>query len=55
LNRAIRKAIKKRKLFPTDDSARTVIYLATQDSIKKMLHANYKLENSTQSVYDLIL
>jgi len=35
LNSVIRKAIKKRKLFPTDDSARKVIYLATQQASKK--------------------
>ena len=31
----IRKAIKKRKLFPTDDSARKVVYLAIMDASKK--------------------
>ncbi len=30
LNSVIRKAIKKRKLFPTDDSSKKVIYLASQ-------------------------
>lgn len=35
LNSVIRKAIKKRKLFPTDDSAKKVIYLAIQDASKK--------------------
>lgn len=35
LNGVIRKAIKKRKLFPTDESARKVIYLAVQDASKK--------------------
>ena len=35
LNSVIRKAIKKRKLFPTDDSAKKVIYLAVQDASKK--------------------
>ncbi len=35
LNSVIRKAIKKRKLFPTDDSARKVIYLAIQQASKK--------------------
>ncbi len=35
LNSVIRKAIKKRKLFPTDDAARKVIYLAIQDASKK--------------------
>jgi len=31
----IRQAIKKRKLFPTDDSAKKVIFLAIQDASKK--------------------
>ena len=31
----IRKAIKKRKLFPSDDSARKVVYLAVMDASKK--------------------
>src|SRR5210317_64204 len=35
LNSVIRKAIKKRKLFPTDDSARKVDYLAIMDASKK--------------------
>lgn len=35
LNSVIRKAIKKRKLFPTDDSARKVVYLAISDASKK--------------------
>lgn len=35
LNSVIRQAIKKRKLFPTDDSARKVIFLAIQDASKK--------------------
>ncbi|MDG2784084.1 IS256 family transposase [Vibrio parahaemolyticus] len=35
LNSVIRKAIKKRKLFPTDESARKVIFLAIQDASKK--------------------
>lgn len=35
LNSVIRKAIKKRKLFPTDESARKVIYLAILDASKK--------------------
>ena len=35
LNSVIRKAIKKRKLFPTDDSAKKVIYLAVQNASKK--------------------
>jgi putative transposase len=35
LNSVIRKAIKKRKLFPTDESAKKVIYLASQQASKK--------------------
>ena len=35
LNCVIRKAIKKRKLFPTEDAARKVIYLAIQELAKK--------------------
>jgi len=35
LNSVIRKAIKKRKLFPTDDAARKVVYLAIRDASKK--------------------
>jgi len=41
----IRKALKKRKLFPTDDSAKKVIYLAIQDASKNwtMPVRNWKL------------
>ncbi|KTD14334.1 transposase [Legionella israelensis] len=35
LNSVIRKAIKKRKLFPSDDSAKKVVYLAIMDASKK--------------------
>jgi transposase-like protein len=35
LNSVIRKAIKKRKLFPTDDSAKKVVYLAIQEASKR--------------------
>jgi len=35
LNSVIRKAIKKRKLFPTDDAAKKVIYLAIQAASKR--------------------
>ena len=35
LNSVIRKAIKKRKLFPTDESAKKVVYLAIMDASKK--------------------
>lgn len=35
LNSVIRKAIKKRKLFPTDDAAKKVIYLAIREASKR--------------------
>jgi putative transposase len=35
LNSVIRKATKKRKLFPTDDAAKKVIYLAIREASKK--------------------
>ena len=35
LNSVIRKSIKKRKLFPSDDSAKKVVYLAIQNASKK--------------------
>ena len=35
LNSVIRKAVRKRKLFPSDDSARKVVYLAIVDASKK--------------------
>ncbi len=35
LNSVIRKVIKKRKLFPTDDSAKKVVYLAIQQASRK--------------------
>ncbi|MDX1348572.1 MAG: IS256 family transposase [Thiomicrorhabdus chilensis] len=35
LNSVIRKATKKRKLFPTDESAKKVVYLAIMDASKK--------------------
>lgn len=45
LNSVIRKAVEKRKLFPTDDSALKVIYLAIQQASKKwtMPIRNWKL------------
>ncbi|MDX2425221.1 MAG: IS256 family transposase [Cycloclasticus sp.] len=45
LNSVIRKVIKKRKLFPTDDSAKKVVFLAVQDASKKwtMSIRNWKL------------
>ena len=35
LNSVIRKATKKRKVFPTDDAAKKVIYLAIKEASKK--------------------
>lgn len=35
LNSVIRKAIKKRKIFPSDDSAKKMVYLAVKDVSKK--------------------
>ncbi len=35
LNSVIRKVIKKRKLFPSDESAKKVVYLAVQEASKK--------------------
>ena len=35
LNSVIRRAIKKRKLFPNDDAARKVVYLTTMEASKK--------------------
>jgi len=35
VNSVIRKAVKKRKVFPNDDSARKVVYMAIQDASKK--------------------
>jgi len=45
LNSVIRKATKRRKLFPTDNSAKKVIYLAVQAASKKwtMPIRNWKL------------
>jgi len=45
LNSVIRKVIKKRKLFPTDDSAKKVVFLAVQEASKKwtMPIRNWKL------------
>ena len=37
LSSVIRKVIKKRKLFPTDDSAKKVVYLAIRDASKKWI------------------
>ncbi len=36
LNRVIKKATKKHKLFPTDESARKAVYLAIMDSSERL-------------------
>ncbi|EED2931485.1 transposase, partial [Salmonella enterica subsp. enterica] len=48
LNSVIHAAIKKRKVFPTDDSVRKVVYLAIKDVSKKwsMPIQNWRLEMS---------
>lgn len=45
LNSVVRKAIRKRKVFPTDDAARKVVYLAINEASKKwsMPIRNWKL------------
>lgn len=49
LNSVIRAAIKKRKVFPTDDSVRKVVYLAIKDASKKwsMPIQNWRLAMSS--------
>ena len=53
LNSVIRKAIKKRKLFPSDESARKVVYLAIMDASKKwtMPIRHWKMH---ESIYDRV-
>ncbi|VXC67569.1 hypothetical protein YERSI8AC_130088 [Enterobacterales bacterium 8AC] len=50
----IRQAIKKRKVFSTDDSVRKVIYLAIQAASKKwsMLIQNWQLHRITDGFPD---
>ncbi len=45
LNSVIGKATKKRKVFPTDESALKVIYLATQAAAEKWTRADFKTGN----------
>jgi len=54
LNSVIRKAIKKRKLLPTDDSAKKVIFLAIQEASKNWTMPIKKLESCFEPVYDRI-
>ena len=54
LNSVIRKAIKKRKLFPTDDAAKKVVYLAIQQASKKWTMPIRNWKPAPQSVYDRV-
>lgn len=45
LNSVIRKATKKRKVFPTDESALKVVYLATQAAAARWTRADFKTGN----------
>ncbi|GAB7263440.1 IS256-like element ISEc39 family transposase [Dickeya ananatis] len=51
LNSVIRQAIKKRNVFPTDDSVRKVIYLAIQSASKKMEYADPELAAGDEPLY----
>ncbi len=51
LNSVIRAAIKKRKVFPTDDSVRKVVYLAIKDASKKIEYAYPELAAGDESFY----
>ncbi|SUP95383.1 transposase for the IS285 insertion element [Yersinia pseudotuberculosis] len=51
VNSVIRAAIKKRKVFPTDDSVRKVVYLAIKDASKKMEYADPELAVSDEPFY----
>ncbi len=52
LNSVIRKAIKKRKIFPSDDSARKMVYLAIKDASKKW---SMQIKNWRQSMSRFII
>lgn len=51
LNSMIRQAIKKSKVFPTDNSVRKVIYLVIMDASKKIEYADQKLLIGHDAVY----
>ena len=51
LNSVIRRAIKKRKIFPNDDSARKMIYLAIKEASKKWTMPNSRLAKCNESFY----
>ena len=50
LNSVIRHATKKRKIFPTDDSVKKVVYLAIMAASKKMDDAYSELESCHESL-----
>ena len=52
LNSVIRKAIKKRKFFPTGDAAKKSGISCDTASLKEMDDADPELENRPQSLYD---
>ena len=55
LNSVIRRAIKKRKIFPNDDSARKMIYLAIKEASKKWTMPITELELNMKRVHDLYI
>jgi hypothetical protein len=44
--------VKNQKVFPSDNAALKVIYLALEAAIKKMNHANKKLQTQTKYTDD---
>ncbi|GAB1150070.1 MAG: hypothetical protein WStaPseu_01890 [Shewanella algae] len=54
LNRVIIKAIKKRKLFPTDESVRKVIFLAHPRCVQEVDDAHQKLATGPEPFYDYV-
>jgi len=52
LNSVIRKAIKKRKLFPSDDAAKESGLSRDPGGLQEMEYANQKLESGSESIYD---
>lgn len=51
LNSVIHETITKRKVFPTDDQVRKVVYLAIKDASKKMEYAAPELATGDESFY----
>jgi len=47
----IRAAIKKRKVFPTDDSVRKVVFLVIKNTSKKTEYADPELTTGDESFY----